>query len=246
MPPWLPAGTVLFSIALGFFAFALRRRRGRGEPPLATAGAASSVPAVAIAPEPSPGGGIPTVLTGVRADVSPDEAAIPRWRRPSVQEARFSHAEAKPSAPRERLAFKAPAEAGVERLVVRYDLVSLLDSPGNGPVVIVADLRSGDQLDVVSRHDGWVRARTPGGAVGWVSASIVKAIDEDWRGAMLADESMSAPSLDAQSRDGAASASPAGSGRPKPAARAGRSKTRTAARPAAKPSGSTARVRRPT
>jgi SH3-like domain-containing protein len=61
-------------------------------------------------------------------------------------------------------------------LIVRYDLVSLLGSPDDGRARPVADLRSGDELDVLSRRDDWVHVQTPSGVTGWISTSFVAAI----------------------------------------------------------------------
>jgi hypothetical protein len=172
---------------------------------------------------------------GAAADVSPSEASIPRWRRPSVQEARFASVDVRTHALREKLAFRTPPGPGVERLAVRYDLVTLLDSPDDRFAGGVAELRSGDEVEVIARQDEWVQARTPRGIVGWIQASIVQPIGRR-RGAAV-------DAGDAGEQGLAVGTAPAEAPRPKGTAKTRRSPSRTATRAASKPARSAGRAR---
>jgi hypothetical protein len=118
------------------------------------------------------------VLTGVVAQILPGEAGIPRWRRPSLKEARYnSDRVAAPVA--RKLAFSAPAVHGVERSVVRYDLVPLLDQPDEVMGIPIAELRAGDEVDVTGRRSVWVEVRTPNGRAGWLHRTTLEIARED-------------------------------------------------------------------
>jgi hypothetical protein len=118
------------------------------------------------------------VLTGVVAQILPGEVGIPRWRRPSLREARHQ-SDRGPGPVARNLAFGAPAADGVERAVVRYDLVPLLDSPDEVMGVPLAELRSGDEVDVIGRRAVWVEVRMPNGRAGWVHRTTLEAIKVD-------------------------------------------------------------------
>jgi hypothetical protein len=115
------------------------------------------------------------ILTGVVAQILPGEVGIPRWRLPSLREARHQSDRA-PGPVARNLAFGAPAAEGVERAVVRYDLVPLLDSPDEVMGVPLAELRSGDEVDVIGRRAVWVEVRMPNGRAGWVHRTTLENI----------------------------------------------------------------------
>jgi hypothetical protein len=100
---------------------------------------------------------------------------IPRWRRPSLKEARYQSDRLAAPVPRQ-LAFHAPAGPGVERSVVRYDLVPLLDSPDEVTGIPLAELRSGDEVDVIGRRAVWVEVRAPNGRAGWVHRTTLESV----------------------------------------------------------------------
>jgi hypothetical protein len=129
----------------------------------ATAGSAGSVP--------------DPILTGVVAQILPGEAGIPRWRRPSLKEARYQSDRA-PRPVARSVTFGAPAAEGVERSVVRYDLVPLLDIPDEVTGIPLAELRAGDEVDVIGRRAVWVEVRMPNGRVGWVHRTTLEAVKD--------------------------------------------------------------------
>jgi hypothetical protein len=185
------------ALATGFLVFARRRRRRR-EPPendgaTATSGgparqpepavvAASWArpaspqplrPATAAAGEPAPD----PVLTGVVAQILPTEAHMPRWRRPSLKEARYQ-SERAPAPVARHLAFSAAAAPGVERATIRYDLVPLLDQPDEVTGIPIGELRAGDEVDVIGRRAVWVEVRTPNGRAGWLHRTTLEVVRE--------------------------------------------------------------------
>lgn len=107
-----------------------------------------------------------------------EEAQVPRWLRPSVRAARVETLQS--PAPRERrapLLFVGPVLGGMERLVVRYDLVQLLDRPDEALGMPVGELDTGDEIEVLERDSIWARVRTPAHRDGWVPAMTLAPAD---------------------------------------------------------------------
>jgi hypothetical protein len=95
---------------------------------------------------------------------------MPRWRRPSLMEARkadptrFIAADAK-------LTFDSRASAavqGLERRRIRYRLVSLLDAPDEIRGVEIGSLDEGDEVVLVEKRGTYWRVLCPDGRDGWV------------------------------------------------------------------------------
>jgi hypothetical protein len=118
------------------------------------------------------------VLAGVVAQILPGEAGIPRWRRPSLKEARYQSDQVAGHVAR-KLAFSTPADPGVERSVVRYDLVPLLDRPDEVTGIPISELRAGDEVEVIGRRSVWVEVRTPNGRAGWLHRTTLEIATED-------------------------------------------------------------------
>jgi len=142
----------------GVAALAARRRHSTAVP-------AAPPPDVASAAADEP----PTLVPEDEAVplVRPDEANMPRWRRPSLKQARFA-SERLPSSPAPSLAFAAAAAGGAERRYIRYDLVRLGDAPDEIKSREVGQLQANDQVEVVERRGNWVLVRTPLGIEGWL------------------------------------------------------------------------------
>jgi hypothetical protein len=203
--PSLAVQAALVALGSAAFVIARRKRRGRNDPALAGPAAAASdwpetrdPPAAAKVaqrvatqrpPDPRPVAAEPPVLipdpiltSGAVARILPGEAGIPRWRRPSLKEERSRSDRA--AAPVHRaLGFSGPPEEGVERLVVRYDLVPLLDHPDEVTGIPIGELAAGDEVDVIARRAVWAEVRTPNRRIGWVhrttlAAPTTDAIDE--------------------------------------------------------------------
>jgi len=95
-----------------------------------------------------------------------------------VRAARFESDHIKAPRPgRARLTFAAPGDGGTERLVVRYDLVQLLDRPDEALGIPQAELNAGDEVEVLDRDDIWTRVQTPAGRAGWVPAMTLTSAD---------------------------------------------------------------------
>jgi hypothetical protein len=110
---------------------------------------------------------------------APAESQVPRWLRPSVRAARFESDNLKAPRPDRaaRLAFATPGDAVTERLVVRYDLVQLLDRPDEALGAPHDELNSGDEVEVLERDDIWTRVQTPTGRAGWIPAMTLASAD---------------------------------------------------------------------
>lgn len=149
-----------------FLGFGLRRRSGdRG-----------SLDAVRDA---TFGGRLP-VARGAGADEEPayeshwtatpaSEKGVPRWRRQSLRAARRGAPTVAPKD--EHLHFDARAEAeveGLERRIVRYRLVSLLDTPDEVRGSEIAVLDEGDEVAVLERRGTYCHVTIPDGNDGWL------------------------------------------------------------------------------
>jgi hypothetical protein len=109
------------------------------------------------------------VVTTTRAARTELETAMPRWRRPSLQEAR--HAE-----PSRTLREHQPLQFGdagtgsssADRRVVRYRLVRMLTVPDELHGLETGCLDEGDQVEVVEQHGAYRFVVAPDGSAGWV------------------------------------------------------------------------------
>jgi hypothetical protein len=99
-----------------------------------------------------------------------DESLLPRWRRPSLQQARRTdplRAAAEPS----RLSFES---AGVrplenyERRQIGYRLVRLLDSPDELRSTEIGILDQGDEVQLLQRYGAYWLVLCPDGRQGWI------------------------------------------------------------------------------
>ncbi|MEX2183083.1 MAG: SH3 domain-containing protein [Chloroflexota bacterium] len=154
--------TGVVGAALAFSVFGKRRRDG--EPPapdeiLAEAAALGvGVAAAALAP----------VALPVAA---PDlEAAMPRWRRPSLLEARKADPVRDPIVT-SRLTFDhglVGALDGRERRFIRYTVVRLLDQPDELRGAEIGFVDSGDEVQLLEKHGVYWLVLCPDGRQGWI------------------------------------------------------------------------------
>lgn len=132
------------------FAFVLRRPTRRERVPVGPNVAA----AVAVAP---PG-----------ADaVSPDEANLPRWLRPTLREQR-QWSDRAAYAVREPERFNSPPRGGADRRTIGYRLVRLSDGPDDLRSNEISRLDRGDEVEIIGDQGGFLQVRTPSGLEGWV------------------------------------------------------------------------------
>jgi hypothetical protein len=103
---------------------------------------------------------------GARA-VDP-EANMPRWRRPSLLEARRADPTRLAPSARLKLRFTDARGSSPDIRVVRYAVVPLLDRPDEIMGARVADLESGDEVLSVGAQGAYVEVMCPDGEHGWV------------------------------------------------------------------------------
>jgi len=102
----------------------------------------------------------------VDAPIDP-EANMPRWRRPSLLEARRS--DPTREAPVHRMPMRFTDAASEEDLrIVRYAVVPVLDRPDEVLGLRIADLGSGDEVQVLATSGAYVEVLCPNGDQGWV------------------------------------------------------------------------------
>jgi hypothetical protein len=98
------------------------------------------------------------------------EAGMPRWRRPSLLEAR----KADPSrsiASNHRMSFEngvAAAPDGRERRTIRYAVVRLLDAPDELRSAEIGQLDQGDEVQLIERSGSYWLVLCPDGRQGWL------------------------------------------------------------------------------
>lgn len=161
--PTLPAvvgSTLMVTTWMAFMLFNKRRRDG--EPPapddvLQAAAATGIGMGVALAPAPV---------------APPDpEALMPRWRRPSLLEARKTDPIRSPAPERQRLSFaigEVAASLGSERRTIRYAVIPLLDRPDEILASRIGELIAGDEVQVEQRSGAYCHVLCPDGRQGWV------------------------------------------------------------------------------
>jgi hypothetical protein len=151
--------TTTATVVAAFFLFGKRRRDG--EPPdadevlAANAGRLATTPASSLVPGSDAG----------------NEAGIPRWRRPSLIQARKTDPRYSATAAHDRMSFNHggdPETAGTERRKIRYRAVSLLDAPDPLRSAAIGDLDEGDEVQLLEKSGGYWLVLCPDGSRGWV------------------------------------------------------------------------------
>jgi hypothetical protein len=106
-----------------------------------------------------------------------EDAAIPRWLRPSLQAARAAGWGVPP--PRSAVRFLGPAAPGVDRREIGYRLVRVADGPDDLKSEEVGRFDRGDQVEILEHKGSFVRVRGADGLEGWVhQAAIVSILDQ--------------------------------------------------------------------
>lgn len=101
------------------------------------------------------------------ASIDP-EANMPRWRRPSLLEARRADPLRQAHSYRLPMRFTDDRASSTEVRVVRYAIVPLLDRPDEVLGVRLCDLESGDEVFAVGASGGFVEVDCPNGEHGWI------------------------------------------------------------------------------
>jgi hypothetical protein len=108
------------------------------------------------------------------------EAAMPRWRRPSLLEARKSDP-ARTVGTTQRLAFAdgGGADDTRERRIVRYRVVRLLDAPDELRSAELGQLDQGDEVQLLERSGAYWLVLCPDGRRGWLHKMTLGEIVDD-------------------------------------------------------------------
>jgi hypothetical protein len=182
-PPTLSAVTMLVGLTGAMtmaFAFAIFGKKRRDEQPPAPdevlhANAARVHGDV-------PGGEVVTGVNGAPVGPRPidAEAAMPRWRRPSLIEARKADPAAYVGA--ERLSFDGGSVGGAdghERRAIRYRVVRLLDAPDELRSSEIGQLDQGDEVQLLERSGSYWLVLCPDGQQGWLHKMTLGAVVTD-------------------------------------------------------------------
>jgi hypothetical protein len=163
-PGHLPTLPALFGSTLAvttWMAFMLFRNRRRDDEPPRPDAFLQAAAATGLAVEPG---------SGYVPMVDP-ESLMPRWRRPSLIEARKMDPIRAPAPERRALSFAHGAvddQPGSERRLVRYAVIPLLDRPDEILAARLGELAEGDEVQVQGRHGAYCEVLCPDGRRGWV------------------------------------------------------------------------------
>jgi hypothetical protein len=150
-------GAVTMAMAFGLFG----RRRNDGEPPAPDGQLAAAAAA-----------GVANVAMHLRAEngIEAAEAMLPRWRRPSLLEARKANS-IRDTGPTSRLSFDqglvGPLD-GHERRLIRYRVVRMLDTPDELRGTEIGYLDRGDEVQLIEKYAAFWLVLCPDGRQGWI------------------------------------------------------------------------------
>ena len=113
-------------------------------------------------------------LTAVEAMAPPTEspvdpeASMPRWRRPSLLEARHADYSRTSTAYRMPMRFGEGGTDDLDVRVVRYAVVPVLDRPDEVLGLQLSDLAAGDEVLVIGSSGAFLQVQCPNGDQGWI------------------------------------------------------------------------------
>ena len=122
----------------------------------------------------------PEVATAVDAMAPPEsrevdpEANMPRWRRPSLLEARRSDYSRQVPAARTPMRFTDDQVYQFDVRIVRYAVVPLMDRPDELTGARIADLEAGDEVQVLSTQGAFLDIHCPNGERGFVHRTTLR------------------------------------------------------------------------
>ena len=164
-------------VAAGVVGIVSAMRRGPAKP-----SAADEIAAM-MAPRPEAARPAPPSqehATAVDAMAPPDlrevdpEANMPRWRRPSLLEARRSDPSRQTQSHRVPMRFTDDQIYQFDVRIVRYAVVPLLDRPDEVLGIRIADLEQSDEVQVLSTHGTFVEIHCPNGERGFVHRTTLR------------------------------------------------------------------------
>ncbi len=168
------------AMVMAFFVFGKRRRDQAPTAPDAVLGAAAArgsglvansnlVATMCVAGAAEAASAVQAAVARAPAPEGVD-AHLPRWRRPSLIEARKTDPLRTPSTSA-RLTFEdetGAAVTGLERRLIRYRMVSLLSAPDEVRGVEIGVLDEGDQVVLMEKRGTYWRVLCPNGSDGWL------------------------------------------------------------------------------
>jgi hypothetical protein len=171
-------GAVALGMAFGLFG----RKRREDDDDALSAAAASGVgflPGAALAVGTMDGIAAPGGVDVL--DVDDTEALLPRWRRPSLLQARKADP-IRDNEPAPRLTFDeglvGPLD-GRERKVIRYRVVRLLDSPDELRGQEIGYLDQGDEVQLLEKYGAYWLVLSPDGQQGWLHKMVLGDVYEE-------------------------------------------------------------------
>lgn len=151
--------------------FSIARRPGAAKLSPHDEIAAMMAPAASIPPAFAPGrpsiGTAMETMAPLSGRLVDPEANMPRWRRPSLLEARHADYSRMTPAHRMPMLFGEGSDE-VDVRVVRYAVVPVLDRPDEVLGVQQSDLAAGDEVQVVASSGAFIEVVCPNGDRGWV------------------------------------------------------------------------------
>jgi hypothetical protein len=167
-------------VAAGVVGLLSMVRRGQRKPSAADEIAAMMAPradpATPVASAPAQGTDVDAMAPPGAREVDP-EANMPRWRRPSLLEARRSDPTRQAQNHRVPMRFTDDQIYQFDVRIVRYAVVPLLDRPDEVLGMRIADLESGDEVQVLSAHSTFVEIHCPTGERGFVHRTTLRPRD---------------------------------------------------------------------
>jgi len=131
---------------------------------------------VAVTPTEDPNASSdPVVAAMAPGQVVDPESLMPRWRRPSLLAARKADPSRLARIERSPQRFPAGTDS-TSRRIVRYAMVALLDRPDEVMGLQLADLMSGDEVEVLEANGPFWQVVCPDGVTGWVHRTTLGAI----------------------------------------------------------------------
>lgn len=168
------------TMAMAFLAFGKRRRDQEPTAPDAVLGAAAAlgsglvassglVPAMSAADVAAAASVVQAVVAAAAGSGDVD-AHLPRWRRPSLIQARKADP-LRTASTSVRLTFEGESGAavtGLDRRLIRYRMVRLLSAPDEVRGVEIGVLDEGDEVVLMEKRGTYWRVLCPDGSEGWL------------------------------------------------------------------------------
>lgn len=155
--PTLVTTTGTVAMAMAFGIFGKRRRDGEQPEPDEQLAAAAAV-------------GLATLVLPPESEIEAAEAMMPRWRRPSLLQARKADP-IRDATPAPRLRFDqglvGPLD-GHERRLIRYRVVRMLDAPDELRGTEIGYLDRDDEVQLLEKRGAFWLVLCPDGRQGWV------------------------------------------------------------------------------